>query len=84
MVNNMTDNITLLEKYQPGTLADIHGHDTIRQILTSMVEQENIPHMMFTGSPGNGKSTTAMALINASKSFFISRMRACWVKITDA
>ena len=54
---------TLLAKYQPTTLAGIHGHDVIRRILTSMVEQNNIPHMMFTGSPGNGKSTTAMALI---------------------
>ena len=29
----------------------------------SMVEQQNVPHLMFTGEPGNGKSTTAMALI---------------------
>jgi replication factor C small subunit len=59
----MTDNLTLLEKYQPGALRDVYGHNTIRQILMSMVEQKNIPHLMFTGSPGNGKSTTAMALI---------------------
>ena len=59
----MTDNLTLLEKYQPSTLKDVYGHNTIRQILMSMVEQKNIPHLMFTGSPGNGKSTTAMALI---------------------
>ena len=59
----MEENITLLEKYQPKTLADVHGHDTIRQILMKMVEQQNVPHMMFTGEPGNGKSTTAMALI---------------------
>ena len=59
----MTDNITLLEKYQPDTLKSVYGHDTIRRILMSMVKQRNIPHLMFTGSPGNGKSTTAMALI---------------------
>ena len=59
----MTDNITLLEKYQPKSLADVRGHNTIRQILQKMVEQQNVPHMMFTGEPGNGKSTTAMALI---------------------
>lgn len=60
----MTNNLTLLERYQPTTLKDIHGHDTIRQILTSMVTDVNVPHMMFTGTPGNGKSTTAMALIH--------------------
>jgi len=59
----MMDNLTLLEKYQPDTLKDVYGHTTIRQILMSMVEQQNIPHLMFTGAPGNGKSTTAMALI---------------------
>ncbi len=59
----MTDNITLLEKYQPDTLESVYGHSTIRQILMSMVKQQNIPHLMFTGAPGNGKSTTAMALI---------------------
>jgi DNA polymerase III delta prime subunit len=58
----MTDNLTLLEKYQPGALRDVYGHNTIRQILMSMVEQKNIPHLMFTGSPGNGKSTTASML----------------------
>ena len=59
----MTDNLTLLEKYQPDTLENVYGHTTIRQILMSMVEQQNVPHLMFTGEPGNGKSTTAMALI---------------------
>jgi replication factor C small subunit len=59
----MTDNLTLLEKYQPDTLENVYGHQTIRQILMSMVDQQNIPHMLFVGTPGNGKSTTAMALM---------------------
>ena len=59
----MSENITYLEKYQPISLIDIHGHHTIRQILQKMVKLQNIPHMMFTGEPGNGKSTTAIALI---------------------
>lgn len=60
----MTDNITLLEKYQPTTLVDINGHNTIREILQKMVELQNIPHMIFCGEPGNGKSTTALALMH--------------------
>ena len=60
-MNNL--NTTLLERYQPKTLADIQGHDTIRQLLIKMVEQQNLPHLMFVGTPGNGKSTTAVALI---------------------
>lgn len=58
---NNTD--TYLDHYQPKTLKDIHGHDTIRGILRSMIEQQNIPHILVTGPAGNGKSTTIMALI---------------------
>lgn len=54
---------TLLGKYAPTTLPDVQGHKTIRNIFMKMVEQGNIPHMMFTGTPGNGKSTTARALV---------------------
>ena len=46
--NNMTGNLTLLERYQPTTIAGVYGHTTIRQILTKMIEQQNIPHMMLT------------------------------------
>lgn len=76
----MTDNLTLLERYQPTTLKDIHGHTTIRGILSSMVEQQNIPHLMLIGTPGNGKSTTAMALI---KDLYGNEYKSNYIK-TDA
>jgi len=59
----MTDNIPYLLKYRPDSLSNVNGHETIRNILMKMVETTNIPHLMFTGTPGNGKSTTAMALV---------------------
>ena len=59
----MQDNIPYLLKYRPDSLTDVHGHETIRNILIKMVDTSNIPHLMFTGTPGNGKSTTAMALV---------------------
>ena len=63
MSDTMTENTTYLERYQPRSLSDIHGHDTIRQVLSAMIEQKNVTHLMLVGTPGNGKSTTAMALI---------------------
>jgi replication factor C small subunit len=60
-MNNSSE--TLLGKYQPKTLKDINGHDTIRGILIKMVENNNIPHILAIGPAGNGKSTTTRALI---------------------
>ena len=77
----MTYNITLLEKYQPKSLADIQGHDTIRQILMSMVEQQNIPHMIYTGPPGVGKSTIAMGLI---KDLYQDEYKSNFLKISTS
>ncbi len=58
----MTDNITLLEKYEPTTLDGIIGQTNIVEILKGFVHTGNIPHMIFTGSPGTGKTTIARVL----------------------
>lgn len=57
------DNITYLQKYQPDSLHNMVGQNTIRDILIKMVETQNIPHLLFTGIPGSGKSTAAKALM---------------------
>ncbi len=56
-----------IEKYRPAVLADIVGQDEIVERLTSYVRIGNLPHLLFTGSAGVGKTTAAVTL---AKEFF--------------
>ena len=51
-----------VEKYRPRTLDEVVGQDEIIQRLKSYVKQKNIPHLLFAGPPGTGKTATAIAL----------------------
>lgn len=50
------------EKYRPETLEEVVGHDNIIERLSSFVEEDSIPHLMFAGPAGTGKTTSAIAL----------------------
>ncbi|MFZ0006402.1 replication factor C small subunit [Methanoregula sp.] len=51
-----------IEKYRPARLADIVGQDDIVERLSSYVKSGNLPHLLFTGSAGVGKTTAAVTL----------------------
>lgn len=51
-----------IEKYRPLRLADMVGHRDIVERLQSYVNRGSLPHLLFTGSPGVGKTTAAVAL----------------------
>jgi len=50
------------EKYRPRTIDDIVGQQAIKERLTAYVKSHNIPHLLFAGPAGVGKTTSAMAL----------------------
>ena len=59
----MEDSHTIwIEKYRPSRLADIVGQDEIVERLSSYVKSGNLPHLLFTGSAGVGKTTAAVTL----------------------
>ena len=51
-----------IEKYRPRKLTDIVGQEEIIERLTSYVSSGEMPHLLFTGSAGVGKTTAAVAL----------------------
>ncbi|SEH17629.1 replication factor C small subunit [Natronorubrum sediminis] len=50
-----------IEKYRPERLEEIKGHENIVPRLERYVEQDDLPHLMFAGPAGTGKTTAAQA-----------------------
>ena len=58
----------LAEKYRPKTLDEVVGQDHVIKALKEMVKKGlPLPHMLFFGPPGCGKTSTAHALANELK-----------------
>ncbi len=51
-----------VEKYRPTSLAQMIGQDAIVPLLRSYAEKRSMPHLLFAGPPGCGKTTAALAL----------------------
>ena len=51
-----------IEKYRPQTLADVAGQERIVERLRSYVGSNDLPHLLFAGPAGVGKTTCATAI----------------------
>ncbi|MBD3164929.1 replication factor C small subunit [Candidatus Woesearchaeota archaeon] len=50
------------EKYRPQNFSDIKGQKEIVSRIKSFVEQQNMPHLLFAGPAGVGKTTLALVI----------------------
>jgi replication factor C subunit 3/5 len=55
-------NLPLIEKYRPKRLSDMVSHEEILTTINMFVERKNIPHFLFHGPPGTGKTSCILAL----------------------
>jgi len=46
-----------VEKYRPDTLVGYIGSEHLKETIKSFIDKQDIPHLMFYGSPGVGKTT---------------------------
>ena len=51
-----------VEKYRPKSLSEVVGQDDIVERLQSYAKAANLPHLLFAGPAGTGKTTCAIAL----------------------
>jgi len=60
--SSSSGNIPWTEKYRPKSLDDIIDHDKKITTLRSLVKSNQLPHLLFYGPPGSGKTSMILAL----------------------
>src|SRR3989344_3178921 len=53
------------EKYRPQSFSDIKGHQEIVRRVQAFVEQKNMPHLLFSGPAGVGKTSLSLVIARA-------------------
>jgi len=51
------------ERYRPPKFSDMVGQDAIVKRVSALVDSMNIPHLLFAGPAGTGKSTMALIVV---------------------
>ncbi len=53
-----------IEKYRCQNLTTYIGNDTLKSYIDECIKKHDIPHLLFTGTQGTGKTTLAKIIIN--------------------
>ena len=57
------ENAIWTEKYRPNDFSEIKGQREIVKRVKAFVEQKNMPHLLFSGPAGVGKTTLALVIV---------------------
>jgi replication factor C small subunit len=64
---NKKEHSLWVERYRPLTLADYVGNETIKETIQQYLDNNDIPHLLFYGKAGTGKTTLAKLIVNTIK-----------------
>tara|TARA_B110000977_G_scaffold127538_1_gene162952 strand:- start:47 stop:997 length:951 start_codon:yes stop_codon:yes gene_type:complete len=59
------------EKYRPKVLSDYVGNEHLKSKVENYLEQKDVPHLLFYGKAGTGKTTLAKLIVNTLGCDFI-------------
>ncbi|CDI74900.1 replication factor C small subunit, putative [Eimeria praecox] len=63
MLKTPFDSRPWVEKYRPRKIAEVSQQVEAKRLLTRIIETGNMPHLLFFGPPGSGKTSAALALV---------------------
>ena len=66
-ISKMMEHTIWTEKYRPRTFSEVKGQKDIVSKIKAFVSQKNMPHIMFSGPAGVGKTT--ISLVTAHELF---------------
>jgi DNA polymerase III delta prime subunit len=64
---NKREHSLWVEKYRPQILADYVGNETVKETIAQYLDTNDIPHLLFYGKAGTGKTTLAKLIVNTIK-----------------
>jgi replication factor C small subunit len=70
--------IPWVEKYRPVKLKDVIGHEAVTKRLEAFVKSKNLPHLLFCGPPGSGKTACALAM---ARELYGEAMPQCFLEL---
>jgi replication factor C subunit 3/5 len=54
-------NLPWIEKYRPTDLSEVIAHDTKIKVIRRLIENNQLPHLLFYGAAGTGKTSLILA-----------------------
>ena len=60
-----------VEKYRPSKLDDYVGNEHLKSKVSGYIENEDVPHLLFFGKAGTGKTTLAKLIVSSIECDFM-------------
>jgi len=60
---NVNEHSIWVERWRPNTLEGYIGNDTLKEKFAHYIQSQDIPHLLFYGTAGTGKTTAAKILV---------------------